>query len=294
MWSISIPESPPENLPSPFHFIVSTDYFETMGIPLIAGRSFDDQDTVGHQRVAILSQAAARRYFPNQNPIGHAIRIEDREHAESIVVGVVGDVRNQRLDRVPRPQVYVPMDQSPAAAMTTVVQSNIQDPLQLVGPVRAAVQRIDREQALADVKTMVQVVQDSSARWRVSTLLFLGFGAIALVLAVIGLYGLTSYNVAQRTREIAVRLTLGESGTGIVWLILRSLTTIAWKGVALGLLLALALDRTLSTLLYGVTPVDPIAFVSAAVGFVSVISLTGTAAARKASQIEPMIALKVE
>jgi putative ABC transport system permease protein len=294
VWSVSIPEHPLDKLPAPFNFIVSPGYFETMNIPLLAGRSFRAQDTTGRQRVAILGQAAAQRYFPNQNPIGRSIRIEDREHAEWEVVGIVGDVRSQRLDRSPRPQVYIPMDQSPAGRMTVVVRSHNHDPLSLVGPLREIVHRLDDEQALADVKTMVQVVDDSSARWRVSTFLFLGFGAIALVLAVIGLYSVTSYSVAQRTREIAIRLALGESHPGIVWLIVRSLAGVAGIGVGVGLLLALIIGRTLSTLLYGIEPVDPIAFASAALGFATVVLITGAASASRASRIEPIVALKSE
>src|SRR5207249_11948256 len=140
-----------------------------------------------------------------------------------------------------------------------VVRADHQDPLRLVGPLREIVQRMDDEQALADVKTMVQVVDDSSARWRVATFLFFGFGAIALVLAVVGLYSVTAYNVAQRTREIAIRLALGDSHVGIVWLIVRSLASVAGIGVIVGLLLALMIGRALSTLLYGIGPVDPIA-----------------------------------
>ena len=178
--------------------------------------------------------------------------------------------------------------------MTVVVRSSTHDPLSLVGPLREIVHRLDDEQALADVKTMVQVVDDSAARWRVSTFLFLGFGAIALVLAVIGLYSVTSYLVAQRAREIAIRLALGASRPGIVWLIVRSLASVAGIGVTVGLLLALMIGRTLSTLLYGIEPVDPIAFASAALGFATVVLITGAASASRASRIEPTVALKSE
>ena len=294
LWSISKADRSVENLPAAFHFIVSPGYFETMRVPLLSGRSFASQDTAGRQRVTVLSQAAARRYFPNENPLGRTIRINDRESVDWEVVGIVGDVRNQRLDRVPRPQVYVPMDQSPAGSMTLVMRSTNHDPLSLARPLRDIVRRLDEEQALADVKTMVQVVDDSSARWRVSTYLFLGFGGIALVLALIGLYSVTSFSVTQRSREIALRLALGDSPAGIVRLILRSLSRVAAAGVVVGLVLAFILGRALSSLLYAVRPFDPIAFASASLGFLLVVLLAGALSAVKASSIEPSVALKAE
>ena len=294
LWSVAKADRAAENLPAAFHFIISPGYFETMKVPVLSGRSFVAQDTAGRQRVAVLSQTAAQRYFPNENPIGRTIRIKDRENVDWHVVGVVGDVRNQRLDRAPRPQVYVPMDQSPAASMTVVARSNNHDPLSLERPLREIVQRLDREQGLADVKTLAQVVDDSAARWRVSTYLFLGFGGVALVLAIIGLYSVTSFNVAQRSREIALRLALGDSHAGIVRLILRSLARVAAAGVVVGLALALMIGRALSSLLYAVRPFDPIAFALASLGFVLVVLTAGALSALRASNIEPIVALKDE
>jgi putative ABC transport system permease protein len=294
VWSISIPDRPGETVPSPFHFIVSPGYFETMQIPLVAGRPFNEQDTTGRRRVAIVSQAAAQRYFPAESPIGRTLRIEDREPADWEVVGIVGDVRNQRLDRAPKPQVYVPMGQSPVGAMTLVVRTATDDPLTLARPVRDVVRRLDGEQALTELKSLGQVVDDSSARWRVSTFLVLGFGAVSLILALIGLGGVTSYTVAQRTREIALRLALGDSRMGIVRLILRSLAAVAATGVILGLVLALVMSRALSSLLYGVSPADPIILTSAALAFVGMVLITGIVSASKGSNLDPMAALKAE
>jgi putative ABC transport system permease protein len=294
MWPVSNPDRSVGNLPAAFHFIVSPGYFETMKVPLLSGRTFVSQDTAGRQRVAVLSQSAARRYFPNENPIGRTIRIKDRENVDWQVIGLVGDVRNQRLDRVPQPQVYVPMDQSPAGNMTVVMRSTNHDPLSLARPLRDIVQRLDEEQGLADVKTMVQVVDDSSARWRVSTYLFLGFGGVALLLAMIGLYSVTSFNVAQRSREIALRLALGDSHAGVVRLILRSLSRVAAAGVVVGLVLALMIGRALSSLLYAVQPFDPIAFASASFGFALLVLAAGALSALKTSHIEPIVALKHE
>ena len=294
VWSIALPDRPGEQLPPPFHFTVSPGYFEMLRIPVIAGRTFDAQDVAGRRRVAIVSAAAAARYFPGQNPIGRAIRIEDREHAVWDIVGVVGDVRSQRLDRAPRPQVYVPMAQSPSAAMTIVMRSRTRDPIDLSRPLQDLVHRLDDQQAVADVKTMIQVVDDSSARWRVSTFLFVGFAAVAIVLAVTGLFSATSFTVAQRTREIAIRLALGDTHGGIVALIVRSLTAVIGGGIAAGLVLALALGRTVSTLVYGIDVVDPLSYASAAVGFALIVLVTGAASASRASAVEAAIALRAE
>jgi predicted permease len=292
-WPVDIPGLADGNLPAPFHFVVSPGYFATMRIPLLRGRSFVEQDAAGRPHVTVISQSAAQRYFPGVDPLGRTIRIKDRDNADWHVVGIVGDVRSQRLDRAPRPQLYVPMDQSPAATMTVVIRSD-HDPLKLVRPLRGIVQEVDHEQGLADVKTMEEVVNDSSARWRVSTSLFVCFGAVALGLALVGLYGMIAFSVAQRSREIAVRLALGDSRAGIVRLVLASLRTVVGGGVIVGLALALMIGRALSSLLYAVRPVDPLVFCSASVGFVVVVVIAGAFAAFKASNIEPIQALKTE
>jgi putative ABC transport system permease protein len=292
LWSVTVPGHPTDPA-NAFYHVVTAGYFDVMGIPIRQGRSFTAQDTIGSRRVVILSTTAAARYFPDVNPVGRFLRIEDRAPVEWEVVGVVGDVRNQRLDRALRPQMYVPVDQSPAMAMTVIVRAE-QDPLSLARPLRELVGRLDQEQAIADVKTMAQVVDDSSARWRVSTFIFLGFGASALVLALVGLHSVTMYNVLQRSREMALRLALGATRAGLIRMVLRSLAVTAAAGVAAGTLLAIAMGRALSTLLYGVAPVDPLVFAASAFVFAALMTGTGAFAAFKASNIEPIVALKEE
>jgi putative ABC transport system permease protein len=292
LWSVTVPghATDPWNA---FYHVVTPRYFEVMGIPIVQGRPFTAQDTAGRRRVVILSKIAAARYFPDVNPIGRFIRIEDRAHVEWEVVGVAGDVRNQRLDRALRPQMYVPVEQSPAMAMTVILRAE-RDPLALAQPLRELVGRLDSEQAIADVKTMAQVVADSSARWRVSTFIFLGFGASALLLALVGLHGVTSYSVVQRSREMALRLALGSTRAGIVRMILRSMAGVAFAGIAAGMLLAMGIGRALSTLLYQVPPIDPVAFTGTAFAFAALVMATGAAAAYRASNLEPSVALKDE
>jgi putative ABC transport system permease protein len=290
LWSVTVPghATDPANA---FYHVITPRYFDVMEIPIRLGRAFTAQDTIGNRRVVILSATAAARYFPDVNPIGRIIRIEDRAHVEWEVVGVVGDVRNQRLDRAPRPQMYVPVDQSPATAMTVILRAD-ENPLALARPLRDLVRRLDPEQAIADVKTLAQVVDDSSARWRVSTFVFLGFGASALILALLGLHSVTLYNVLQRSREMALRLALGATRAGVVRMVVRSLAGIATAGVAFGVLLGIAMGRGLSTLLYRVEPLDPAVFAGSAIVFAALMLASGAVAAFRASNVEPAAALK--
>jgi putative ABC transport system permease protein len=294
VWSVSIPGQPSGNLPAAFHHIVTPGYFAAMKIPVMEGRSFEEHDSAGRPRVAILSGTAARRYFPSDPyPIGRHILIEDEQRTDWEVIGIVRDVRNLRPDLAPRPQIYVPMEQSPAGSMALVIR-NDKNPLALSRTFRDLVNRIDKDQAITDVKSLAMVVGDASARWRVSTSLFLGFGVAALVIAVIGLYSVVSYNVAQRTPEIAIRIALGGSYWRIIATILQSVATLGGVGIALGLWLAYAASQSLGTLLYTIDPLDPVTFGAAAIGFLTLVLIIGTAAASKVTRIEPASALKQE
>jgi len=281
-----------DTLPDAFHHAVTAGYFETMRIPLLAGRTFTDADAAGPRRV-VLGETAARRYFPNQSPIGRTIVIEDEAHAGWEVVGVVGDVRNLRIDRAPRPQVYVPLSRTPPAAMTLVVRTS-GDPLHVAAAVRAAVRRLDPSQSVADMRTVGAIVSDGAARWRVSAVLFLGFAAAAVMLAVVGLHGVTAYAVAQRTREIAVRIALGGTARSVVLLIAQSMSGVAAAGLVAGAVLAVALARGVASLLYDTDPLDPAAVGVAALAFLLVVVATAVLSASRAASIQPADALRAE
>jgi len=281
-----------DRLPDAFHHAVTAGYFETMRIPVLAGRTFTEGDAAGARRV-VLGETAARRYFPNQSPIGRTIVIDDDARAAWEVIGVVGDVRNQRVDRVPRPQLYVPASRTAPAAMTLVVRTS-GDPLRVAAGVRAAVRRIDPAQSVADMRTVAAIVSDGAARWRVSTLLFLGFAAAAVMLAVVGLHGVTAYAVAQRTREIAVRIALGGTARSVVLLIARSMSGVAAVGVVAGAALAVALARGIASLLYDTDPLDPVAVGVAALGFLLIVTATAIVSAARAAAVEPAAALRAE
>ena len=294
MWSISIPGRPSTDLPAAFHHVVTPKYFEVLNIPLLEGRWFDEHDSAGRSRVAIISAAAARRYFPgNPHPVGQNIRIHDEQRADWEVVGIVGDVRNLRPDMAPRPQVYVPMEQTPMSAMTLVLRNN-ESSLALSRSLRNVVSAIDKEQAISEVKTLDSVVADASARWRVSASIFVMFGLAALALALIGLYGVVSYTIAQRKTEIAIRIALGSSYPGIIRMILRSVAVLGVMGTGLGLLLAVGAVQGIRTLLYTIEPLDFIALGMPAAGFLALVLIISAAAASKATRISPSLALKSE
>jgi predicted permease len=294
MWSISIPGRPSADLPAAFHHVVTPKYFEVLNIPLLEGRWFDEHDSAGRSRVAIISAAAARRYFPdNPHPVGQNIRIHDEQRADWEVVGIVGDVRNLRPDMAPRPQVYVPMEQTPMSAMTLVLRNN-ESSLALSRSLRNVVSAIDKEQAISEVKTLDSVVADASARWRVSASIFVMFGLAALALALIGLYGVVSYTIAQRKTEIAIRIALGSSYPGIIRMILRSVAVLGVMGTGLGLLLAVGAVQGIRTFLYTIEPLDFIALGMPAAGFLALVLIISAAAASKATRISPSLALKSE
>ena len=279
-------------LPDAFHHAVTAGYFETMRMRLIAGRTFTDADATGPRRV-VLGETAARRYFVDGSPIGRSIVIDDEARAAWEVIGVVADVRNQRIDRPPRPQVYVPMARTAPATMTVVVRT-AGDPAALAPPLRAAVARIDPAQAVAEMRTLADVVRDGSDRWRVSTLLFLGFAAAAVLLAVVGLHGVTAYAVAVRTREIAVRMALGGDAASVVLLVARSMAGVAGAGLLAGAALASALARGLSSLLFDTDPLDPAALAAAAAIVLVVVAATALLSASRAASVEPAAALRAD
>ena len=294
MWSISIPGRPSGSLPAAFHHVVTPEYFEVLSIPLLEGRWFDEHDAAGSERVAIISAAAARRYFPDDpHPVGQHIRIDDEQRADWEVVGIVGDVRNLRPDIAPRPQVYVPVEQTPVIAMTLVVRSN-ESPLALSRSLRDVVSGIDKDQAITEVKTLDTVVADASARWRVSASIFVAFGLAALAVALIGLYGVVSYTVAQRKTEIAIRIALGSSYPGIIMMILRSVAVLGAMGTGLGLLVAIGASQGIRALLYTVEPSGFVALGMPAAGFLALVLIIGAAAASKATRISSALALKSE
>jgi putative ABC transport system permease protein len=267
------------------------DYFRTLGIPLIEGRFFDESDTGDRPLVAIIDERAARRVWPNQSAIGKRVRIGDANAPWYEIVGVVGHILHDGLDIEQRPQIYWNYHQRPQPRMGLTVRT-AGDPKQLIASVISAIHEVYPEQPVYDVRSMDEVVERSiSQEWLTTALLSL-FASIALVLASIGIYGVLSYSVGLRAREIGIRMALGSESRQIVWMVVRQGAALAASGAVIGIAGSLLLARVLAGLLFGIRPTDALSFVSAAGVFFIVALIASAIPARRASKVDPMIALR--
>ena len=270
--------------------IVAPGYFETMKIALLEGRFLDarDSDLEGTQRTSVINQTMARRYFPDRSPLGQTIV---NPHGRSVVVGVVADVRNQGLASEPKKQVYLPMRQSPTAAMALVARTE-RDPVAFAGEIRRAIREVDAQQPIYELSTMDQILARAVFLPRLSTTLLTAFALAALLLAALGIYGVLSYSVTQRTREIGLRMALGASGGRTVSLVARNSLAMIGLGVGAGLVVAVPLARSLGNVLYEVSPFDAPSFATAALVLVAAGLGAALLPARRATRVDPMVALR--
>jgi putative ABC transport system permease protein len=273
---------------------ITSDYFRAIGIPLRQGRFFSDQDRDNSVPVVIISEAMARRFWPGENPIGK--RLTPSFHLEQgarEIVGVVGDVKASGLDVDSAAMMYLPYKQSPRPYMSFVVRT-ASNPESLVQPVSAAIYSIDKEQALTDVETMEQVLTESLSGRRFNMSLLLTFAAAALVLAAVGVYGVMNYTVTLRRRELGIRMALGASRIDVLRLVLGQGLTLTLIGAAAGLISAYALTRLMASLLYGVTATDYLTFASVSAVLIAVGVAASYVPARRATKVNPTIALRTE
>lgn len=272
---------------------VSTEYLRVMGIPLLEGRFFEKRDILSSPRVAVISKAMAQTYFPNENPIGRQIVCSFPPDASTArqIVGIVGDVRDIALNADPKAMMYVPYAQAPLWGGDIVVRSAL-DPSAAVATIRRAVAQIDKDLPLGDVAQMSDVVYTSVAPARFHTFLLALFAAIAVALAATGIFGVFSYSVSCRTREIGVRVALGASRAMIVRMVLREILILTAIGLVAGVLCALAASRLLGHLLFGVTASDPLTLAAVALALVAVAALAGYVPVRRAMRVDPMEALR--
>jgi putative ABC transport system permease protein len=274
---------------------VSTpSYFQTMGIPLLRGRIFSEQDGHGQVPVAVVNQALAESVFPSQDPIGKYILNFGPGSDKLQIVGVVGNVRHVGLQTPPRSEVYLPFGQAHWPSVFMVVRSKTSDPLALASEAQNAVASVSRDIPIANVRTMHDVIADSVVRRRFAVLLLSIFAGLAMLLAAIGLYGVMSYTVSGRTREIGIRMALGAQKEDVLKLIVWQGMRLVALGVALGLAASIALTRLMSTLLFGVGARDPITFGAVAALLAIVALLANYVPARRAAKIDPMVALRYE
>jgi len=276
--------------------IVSPKYFDTMSIPFLSGRQLTDHDINTSPRVVVISETMARRYWPNEDPVGKRIGAGRIQRPEDWiqVIGVVKDVRQFELTAEPRPQMYLSYRQAGFFEPRDLVVKTDVDPTSLAATVRKAVWEIDKDQPVSNIKTMEEILLDSIARQRFSMLLLAIFAAVALVLAAVGIYGVMSYSVAQRTHEIGIRMALGAQTGAVLKLAVSYGLKLVIAGIAIGLIAAFALTRVMSTLLFGVTATDPMTFTLISLLLVCVAALASYIPARRATKVNPIIALRYE
>ena len=279
---------------------IGPDYFVTIGAPLVKGRQFTLQDDQDHPGVVIVNEAFVRHYFPNEEPLGRRLKLSppariwrNQRLTSSEIVGVVRDVKSAGLQADSEPTYYVPAAQAPLQDMTMVVRTTT-EPESIVPALRRAVWSIDPNQPISNVETMEQVVSDNIAQPRLNMVLMGLFGGLALVLAAVGIYGLLSYAVTQRTQEMGIRLALGAQVSDVMALVLKQGMVLALIGEAIGLAGAFALTRLIRGLLFGVTPTDATIFI-AVVGVLTFIALLACyLPARRATKVDPLKALRYE
>ena len=285
----------PSDDPSAERYPVTPDYFRAMGIPLVRGRGFTDRDRAGSEPVLIVSQKAARAFWGKDDPIGARVRIGDADSGPwRTVVGIAGDVRHADIAAQPTPQMYLPQSQRADGFFVLVVKARGRALAGLVDPIRAAVRGLDPGVPIYDVATARELVERSASSRRFVVRLLSGFAVSALLLAAIGLYGVVSHAVAQRTREIGIRVALGATPREVRRLILSSGRGVVGIGISAGVLAALAIMRLLRSLLYEVSPADPVAL-GAAVALLAAVALAAHwVPARRAARVAPVEALKSE
>jgi putative ABC transport system permease protein len=274
--------------------VITPDYLRVMGIPVLRGRAFDERDTADSPKVLLINESLARQLFPGEDPLGRKLDVGINSiHGE--IVGVVGDVRSRGLEKEAGLEFYLPYEQTPFNSMQLVLRAKEgQDPSSLAAPLRSVVREIDRDVPLYEVHPMEQLVADSVARQRFLMTLLASFAGLALVLAAAGIFSVMSFLVTQRTHEIGVRVALGAQGRDILRMVVRYGMGLALAGVGAGLFVAFALTRLMSGLLYGVSATDPLTFAAVALLLAAVALLACLVPARRATKVDPMVALRYE
>jgi putative ABC transport system permease protein len=285
---------------------VSPDYFRTMGIPLLNGRDLLTADTARSPMVGVINRNLAQKYWPDENPIGRTLTasrcFEVSTPKESSVqckpqeleiVGIVGDVRQLGLDAPPYPELFMPYTQWPSNEMALVLRT-ASEPSSLIPVVKKEIWRVDPDQPVTNIKTMDELVSTEASGRRFVLQLIGAFAAIALVLAAVGIYGVVSHGTRQRTHEIGIRMALGARRQQIMWLVARENTRWLLIGITTGVASALALTRLLAAYLYAVRPTDPLTFVVVSLLLLAVALLAVYIPARRATKVDPMVALRYE
>jgi putative ABC transport system permease protein len=273
----------------------SPDYFRVMRIPLLRGRFFSEHDTASNPNVAIISETLARRYFPNQDPIGRQMRFgfSPNSNVPREIIGVVGDLRDAALSRKPGPMMYVPFAQAPLYGGEVVVRSS-SSASSIAAGIRQTVHSIDKDLPVTDVESFPDAVGASIAQERFRTVMMSSFSGIALILTAVGIFGVISYSASQRTHEIGIRIALGAQQRNVLRLILGQGARLALLGLGIGAAAALPLTHLMAGLLYGVSGTDPLTFGTVGIVLFGVAVTACYIPARRAMRVDPMVALRHE
>jgi putative ABC transport system permease protein len=284
---------PDTSSPDADFLVISPGYFRAMRTPMLSGRDFGDPDRFGTPSVLVVNHAFAERFFAGQNPIGKKLNVCWTVPNPVEIVGVVADARQTELKEAPHPTIFLANAQAPMYFAHLIVRAR-NDPRQMARAVQAAIHRVDPDQAFSNVETMDDIRSDSVARPRFQLALLMVFAGIAVLLATIGVYGVVSYSVTQRTQEIGIRLALGAGSADVSRLVLREGLLVGGLGVAVGLAAALASTRVIESLLFEITPTDPLTL-GAVAGLLLAVALAATLwPARRATKVDPMVALRYE
>jgi predicted permease len=292
-WEIPEVEPPPgQRYHSIRYNVISDDYFDVMEIPFSEGRTFTAQDDFGSERVAIVSAATARRYWPGETAVGKVIRRANREDSYRIV-GVAADTKVWSLGEEFQPYVYLARSQEPQFSAQIIARGSIPD-AQIAGQLRRVIREVDSRLIIMETKTMAEHLSIQLYLPRAAAGLLGAFGVLALILATTGLYGLVAFTVSRRTREMGIRLSLGADAGQVVKMVLRGALGLVLLGGVVGLLLTVGLSETVSRFLYGTSPHDPVTFVGVPLILVAVAAVAAWIPARRASRVDPVRALRSE
>src|SRR5581483_1116760 len=278
--------------------VVSPDYFKTMGVPLIRGREFNDRDAKGSPGVVLINETMAHRYWPSKDPIGDRIFFQGQTGDYLSIVGIVGDIRHVGLDTTPDAEAYVPYTNNllldvPISSMTIVLRTT-SDTAATTSAVRSEVASLDRSLPVYNINTMDSLISESMSPWRFNATILGIFAVVALVLAIVGIYGVMAYSVTQRTHEIGIRMALGAQQRDVLKLVVGQGFILSMIGIAVGLAFAFGLTRVMTSLLYGISATDPWTFAAISSLLMLIALLASYIPARRASKVDPMIALRYE
>ncbi|HEY0702703.1 MAG TPA: ABC transporter permease [Candidatus Acidoferrales bacterium] len=284
------------DIPFSNYTVVSPDYFAAVGNPILRGRAFFESDNADSVPVTIISQTMAQRFWPGQSPIGQQVGPRSRLYPTATIVGIAADVKRISLREAPPPEMYVPYTQKewPSLLTMDVVLRSTQEPASAASSAREAIHSIDPDLPLANMRSMASVVSESMSQARFAVMLLGAFGALALILATIGMYGVISYSVAQRTQEIGIRLALGAQRAGVLRMVIGHGARLALLGIAIGLAAAFVMARLIGGFLYGVQPSDPLTFAAVSALLLAVGLVACYIPARRATRVDPLVALRYE